>query len=139
MRGYLLDTNVVSELTKSPPSLQVTSFLTQQSELWLSVIVIHELEFGVQRMPVGQRRHKLRAFYRTFFERHEGRILPVERSVAERAAQLRVQGEREGRVLHMPDALIAGTAMVHNLILATRNFKNLPALGVEVVDPWEEL
>ena len=137
MRGYLLDTNVVSELTKSPPSLQVTSFLTQQNELWLSVIVIHELEFGVQRMPVGQRRNRLRAFYRSFFERHEGRILPVERSVAGRAAQLRVQCEREGIVLHMPDALIAGTAMVHNLILATRNFKNLPSLGVEVVDPWE--
>lgn len=139
MRGYLLDTNVVSELTKSPPSLQVTSFLTQQSELWLSVIVIHELEFGVQRMPVGKRRDQLRAFYLSFFEHHEGRVLPVERSVAERAAQLRVQGEREGRVLHMPDALIAGTAMVHNLILATRNFKNLPALGVEVVDPWKSL
>ncbi len=56
MSGYLLDTNVVSELTKSPPSLQVTSFLTQQSELWLSVIVIHELEFGVQRMPVALQR-----------------------------------------------------------------------------------
>jgi predicted nucleic acid-binding protein len=137
MSGYLLDANVISELTKAPPAPQVVTFLTQQYDLWLSVIVIHELEFGVQGMPDGQRRDGVSAVYRTVIDQHADRILPVERPVAERAAQLRVQARRAGRDLHLADALIAGTAIVHDLILATRNVKDVADLDVDVVNPWE--
>ena len=133
MSGYLLDTNVVSELTKAEPAPQVDTFLTEQNDLCLSVIVIHELEFGVQKMLDGQRRDRVSAFYRTFIDRRVNRVLTVDCAVAERAAQAR----RAGRVSHLPDALIAGTAIVHNLILATRNVKDFAALDVEVVNPWE--
>lgn len=136
MSGYLLDTNVISELNKASPAPQVVTFLTQQHTLWLSVIVIHELEFGVQGMPDGQRRDRVGAFYRTFIDRLADRVLPVERTVAEHAAQLRAQARRAGRVLHLADALIAGTAIVHNLILATRNDKDFAVLDVDVVNPW---
>ncbi len=135
MSGYLIDTNVVSELTKEPPAPQVIAFLTRQHDLWLSVIVVHELEFGVQNMPGGQRRDRVSAFYQIFIERHTSRILPVDRAVAEHAAQLRAQARRAGRKLKLADALIAGTAIVHNLILATRNVKDFAAL--DVVNPWE--
>ena len=137
MSGYLLDANVISELTKAPPAPQVVTFLTQQYDLWLSVIVIHELEFGVQGMPDGQRRDRVSAFYRTFIDQHADRVLPVERAVAEHAAQLRAQARRAGRDLRLADALIAGTAIVHDLILATRNVKDVAALDVDVVNPWE--
>ena len=137
MSGYLLDANVISELTKAPPAPQVVTFLTRQHDLWLSVVVIHELEFGVQGMPDGRRRDRVSAFYGTFIDQFANRILPVERAVAEHAAQLRAQARRAGRVLHLGDALIAGTATVHNLILATRNDKDFAALDVDVVNPWE--
>ncbi len=137
MSGYLLDANVISELTKAPPAPQVVTFLTQQYDFWLSVIVIHELEFGVQGMPDGQRRDRVSAFYRIFIDQHADRVLPVERAVAEHAAQLRAHARRAGRVLHLADALIAGTAVVHNLILATRNDKDFAALDVAVVNPWK--
>lgn len=137
MSGYLLDANVISELTKDPPAPQVITFLTQQNDLWLSVIVIHELEFGVQGMPDGQRRDRVNAFYGTFIDKLADRVLPVERAVAEHVAQLRAQSRRAGRVLHLADALIAGTAIVHNLVLATRNDKDFVDLGVDVVNPWE--
>lgn len=137
MSGYLLDTNVISELAKAGRDPQVVSFLTEQNDLWLSVIVVHELEFGAQTTQDAQHRSRVIAFYRSFFDRHTSRILPVERSVADRGAQLRTEARRAGRVLHLPDALIAGTANVHNLILATRNVRDFADLGVDVVNPWE--
>ena len=137
MSGYLLDTNVVSELTKPSPDPQVVTFLRQQYDLWLSVVVVHELQFGVQEMPAGRRRDRVNALYRFFIDRHAGRLLPVDRMVAERAAQLRAQAHNAGRSLHLADALIAGTAIVHNLILATRNVRDFAVLDVEVVNPWE--
>ena len=136
MSGYLLDTNVISELTKASPAPQVVTFLTQQHDLWLSVIVIHELEFGVRNMPDGQRRDRVSAFYRTFINRLADRVLPVERTVAEHAAQLRAQARRDGRVLHLGDALIAATAVVHGLSLVTRNVNDFADLDVDVVDLW---
>ena len=136
MSGYLLDTNVISELTKASPAPQVVTFLTQQHDLWLSVIVIHELEFGVRNMPDGQRRDRVSAFYRTFIDRHADRVLPVERTVAEHAAQLRAQARRAGRKLKLADALIAGTALTHGLILATRNVKDFPVSDDGVFNPW---
>ena len=53
MSGYLLDTNVVSETTRSRPNPSVVDFLDQTSELWLASLVVHELEFGLRLMPSG--------------------------------------------------------------------------------------
>ena len=60
MSGFLLDTNVVSELTGSAPDSQVMAFLAEQDDLWLSAMVVHELAFGLQLLPHGQRRDVLR-------------------------------------------------------------------------------
>ena len=55
MSRYLLDTNVVSELTRHSPAPQVVSFLSEQDDLWLSSIVVHELEYGLRLLPQGRR------------------------------------------------------------------------------------
>ena len=137
MSGYLLDTTVVSEILRGTPDLQVRSFLAEQVELWLPVIALHELEFGRNLLPPGRRREDLRTALSSYVEAYADFILPVTRAEAEQAALLRVQARRGGRVLHLADALIAGTAIVHNLILATRNVKDFAALEVDVVNPWE--
>ena len=137
MSGYLLDTSVISELTQAAPAPQVVTFLTEQYDLWLSAIVIHELEYGAQTTQDAQHRARVSISYRTFVDRHVNQVLQVERVVAERAAQLRAQEQRAGRVLKLPDALIAGTAIVHNLTLATRNVRDFAVLDVEGVNPWE--
>ncbi len=137
MSGYLLDTNVVSEVFRRTPDPQVRSFLAEQEELWLPVIALHELEFGLNLLPPGRRREDLRTALSSYLEVYADFILPVTRAEAEQAALLRVQAQRGGRVLHLADALIAGTAIVHNLILATRNVKDFAALEVDVVNPWE--
>ena len=134
---YLLDTNVVSEVIRSVPDSRVVTFLTEHDELWLSSIVIHELEYGVQRMAQGQRRASLQAGLLRFMAEYEDRILPVERVGAEWAARFRAQAQRAGRTLDLGDALIAGTAKTHDLAVATRNVKDFGGLDIDVVNPWK--
>ena len=138
MSGFLLDTNVVSELTKDAPNPRVVAFLTEQDDLWLSALVLHELEFGLELLPPGQRRDGLRSVLSEFIAAYEDRILPLERTGAERAAQFRAQAHRCGRVLDLGDALIAGTAKVHGLSVATRNVGDFADLDVDVINPWED-
>ncbi len=137
MSGYLLDTNVVSEVVRSTPHLRVVTFLMEHDDLWLSSIVIHELEYGLQRMAHGQRRASLQDSLLGFIAEYEDRILPVERIGAEWAARFRAQAQRSGRTLDLGDALIAGTAKTHDLAVATRNVRDFGDLGVEVINPWE--
>ncbi len=137
MNGFLLDTNVVSELTKNVPNSQVITFLAAQNDLWLSIIVLHELDFGLNLLPLGRRRDRISAALAAFVTEYEDRILPVDRPEAEQAASLRAQARRSGRVLHLGDALIAGTAKTHNLAVATRNVADFDGLDVDVTNPWE--
>ncbi len=137
MSGFLLDTNVVSEAARFTPDVRVIAFLADQADLWLSPVVLHELEFGVQRLPEGRRRGRLRVSLASFIRQYEDRILPLGRSEAEAAAMLRAQAQRAGRVLNLGDALIAGTAQVNHLQVATRNVTDFEVLDVRVTNPWD--
>ena len=137
MKGHLLDTNVISELTRTAPAPPVVAFLSGHHDLWLSTIVLHELEFGLRLLPLGQRRARLRAALSDFITRYEQRVLPLENTGAEWAAHFRAQAHRAGRVLDLGDALIAGTAKAHDLALATRNVSDFGSLDLDLVNPWE--
>ena len=137
MNGYLLDTNVISEVIRSTPHTRVVTFLTKHDDLWLSSIVIHELEYGLQRMAQGQRRSSLQDGLLGIIAEYEDRILPLERVGAEWAARFRAQAQRSGRTLDLGDALIAGTAKTHDLTIATRNVGDFGGLNVDVVNLWE--
>ena len=137
MTGFLLDTNVVSELTRDRPDSRVIAFLSGQPDLWLSALVLHELEFGLDRLPPGARREALRAVLTAFVAEYEDRILPLDRIAATWAARFRAERHCFGRVLDLGDALIAGTARAHELSLATRNVRDFERLDIEVTNPWE--
>ena len=137
MRGFLLDTNVVSETTKRRPSPHVTTFLSQSEDLWLASVVVHELEYGVRLIPPGHRRERLRADIARLLGSYEDRILPFDRASAEWAALFRSDAMRSGRSPDLVDVLIAGTAKAHDLAVATRNVGDFQHLDVEVVNPWE--
>ena len=72
-----------------------------------------------------------------FTSGYEDRILPLDRTGAEWAAQFRVQAQHSGLTLNLGDALIAGTAKAHDLAVATRNVRDFEGLGVDVVNPWD--
>lgn len=137
MTGYLLDTNVVSEMFRRAPDRKVAEFLRERHDrLWLSVVVLHELEYGVNLLPAGRRRFRLAALVAEIAANHEARVLPVTREAARRAARLRARARRAGRPAHTGDALIAGTAEAEHLVVATRNMEHFAPFGVESVNPW---
>ena len=139
MTGVLLDTNVVSELTRETPDSRVLAFLAGHDNLWLSAVVLHELDFGVGLLPPGRRRDGISAALSAFVTEYEDRILPVGRSEARQAAALRARAHRSGRVLDLGDALIAGTASANDLSVATRNVRDFDGLGLDVINPWRPL
>ncbi len=138
MNGYLLDTNVVSELSNEVPNPAVILFLVEQDELWLSSVVVHELEYGLQLLPAGQRRDRLYTNHLSLLARYGDRILPLDRAGAEWAASFRAQARRSGRTLDLGDALIAGIARANDFALATRNVRDFDGLDLEVINPWEQ-
>ena len=121
MRGFLLDTNVVSEVTKPAPDPNVLAFLADRIDLWLSVVVIHELEYGVRLMPAGRRRDARRATLMALAARFRRRVLPIGREEAGHAARLRANARRAGRTAQIGDALPAGNATANDLVPATRS------------------
>ena len=136
MTGFLLDTNVISELTRPQPDSNVIAFLQAEPDLWLSTVVLHEIEFGLQLLPEGKRRERLEQAVSALVEGYADRVIPLERAEARAASALRVQARAQGRVLHLADALIAGTAASHGLTLATRNIADFEGLDLALLDPW---
>ena len=136
--GFLIDTNVISELRRRDPEPRVVAWLEQQpaQELSLSVLTLGEIRKGVEALPKGERRQR----FRDWLERElpaffAGRLLPIDAAVAHRWGALLA---RVGRPLPAIDSLLAATAVEHNLVLITRNLKDVEGLPVEVVDPWKE-
>lgn len=135
---FLLDTNVLSELRRRDRThARVAAWADDihLSELFLSAVTILEIEAGtlmVERRDAAQGA-VLRAWIDTkVLPAFEGRILPVDTAVAQRCARLHVPDPRGER-----DALIAATALVHGLVLATRNVADFRPMGVTLINPWE--
>ncbi len=137
MSGYLLDTNVVSELTKRNPNEAVVGYLNSHDDLWLSAIVVEELELGVKLLPEGRRRNGLREWLSQLLTNFEGRIATIGRREAEWAAVFQARAFHSGRALELGDALIAGIAMANTMTIVTRNVKDFGGLDVEVLNPWD--
>ena len=136
MSGHLLDTNVVSELSKENPNEIVIDYLNSDIDFWLPAIVIEELELGVQLLPEGRRRNQLREWLSQILADFEGRIAQIGRREAQWAAVLQARAHRNGRDLELGDALIAGTAMAKSMTVVTRNVRDFGGLDVEVFNPW---
>jgi len=134
---YLLDTNVISELRKGRGAHEGVRKWAQAlpaTSLYLSVISILELEIGILLMERRDRRQgeALRAWMNTYVvPTFIGHILPVDIAVVQRCAALHVPNPRSDR-----DALIAATALVHGLIVVTRNTSDFRSTGVDVINPW---
>ena len=140
MNGFLLDTNVPSELTRPVSDSHVEQWLDEadDEELFISVITIGELLKGMTALPEGKRRTDLQKWIdNTLRPWFEGRILPVSEPIAEHWGRLSSECKRRGKILDMADGLIAATAIEHDLTVVTRNVKDFAGLGVAILNPWE--
>ena len=138
---YLVDTNVLSELRRvrsgrADPRVAAWAEATPAAELFLSVIVLQEIEIGVllmERRDPGQGAVLRRWYESAVLAGFEGRVLPVDAAVARRSARLHVPDPRPVR-----DGLIAATALVHGLTVVTRNTGDFEPTGVAVLNPWDD-
>ena len=118
--GYLLDTNIPSELIRTRPAPGVVKWVYAQAEqsLYLSAVSIGELRRGFVILPAGKRRAELeRWFENDLLPRFEGRILAVTHPVADRWGVLDGQCQLKGTPLNTADGMLAATAMEHDLTL----------------------
>lgn len=136
MNGVLLDTNVIAETARPFPDANVLTFLAAEMDVWLSTVVVHELEYGIELMAPGRRRDSVAAAVRSLAA-HAGRIVPVGIAEAEHAAELRAHAQSNGQVLDIADSLIAATAGIRRLSLATRNISDFEGLDLRLINPWE--
>ena len=138
MTGFLLDTNIPSELMRPDHRVETWVHSAGRLALYISVITLGEIRKGLTILGATRRRQRLEEWFtkdlKAWFEE---RILPVTEAISERWGPL--DGERylQGRPLNTADGLIAATALEHDLSLVTRNVYDYESLGVTIVNPWE--
>jgi predicted nucleic acid-binding protein len=140
--GWLLDTNVISELRKSNCNPRVKTWADDQApaSLFLSCVTIAEVRYGIERLPASdQSRFRLQAWLanelRPWFA---DRVLDVDEDVLLVWRRLVEKGRAIGHTFPQPDLLIAATAMLHGLCVVTRNAADFVPAGVAVLNPWKE-
>lgn len=139
MSGFLLDTNVVSELVKPRPEPNVVRWLqaTDESLLFLSVLTIGEIGKGISSLPAGNKRAFLESWLgNELVVRFTERILSIDFEIAARWGLLSGQAKASGVLLPVIDGLLAATALHHNLTFVTRNTNDVKLTGLSVLNPW---
>ena len=131
---HLVDTNALSELARPRPADAVLRWFAAQDAIAISVVSVEERAYGVARAPTA-RRPKLAAWLEAMLGTVET-IFDVTLAIARASGELRAAREDAGRPASQADMLIAATALVHGLTLATRNVPDFKGCGVVVVDPF---
>lgn len=136
---YLLDTCVYSEFSRRRPSGNVLAWARsiQESDHYLSVLVIGELLRGVARLPSSARRTGLEHWIETLFVTHRSRIVTVDTDVVRDWAVLCARAEERGASPAAVDSLIAAQAKTHGLTLVTRNTSDFESFEISLFNPWE--
>jgi toxin FitB len=137
--GFLIDTNIPSELTRPKPDLRVSNWVEAQdnASLHLSVVSVGELRKGFALLPPSKRRLQLEEWFEQYLlPLFADRILPVTQSVSNRWGVLGAECQLRGTPLGTADGMIAATAIEHDLTIVTRNAKDFAGLGVVLLNPW---
>lgn len=137
--SFLIDTNVVSEWLKPRPDPRATEWLAQVEEdsVFLSVVTLTELRYGVDRLPRGRRRNQLdRWLGFDLLDRFAGRIIPIDDEIALVCGIVLAEREAIGRPMELMDAFIAATVRSTGLSLVTRNEADFAGTVQEIINPW---
>jgi hypothetical protein len=134
----LLDTNVISELTRNQPDPTVLIYLRRQPQatLFTSAVCEAEVRYGLARMPAGRRRNELARRVTNLFSGFASRILAFDTTAAAPYGAIRTARAMAGRPIAVLDAMIVATARAYNLAIATRNTDDFVGCGVKVENPW---
>ena len=140
MSGWLLDTNVLSELRRPKPERKVVAFVVAQplEELFVSSVTFAEIRFGIEIVASPARRaelndwlmHKVRPMF-------EHRVLVVSEDIMFKWRLMVEEGRKAGHTFSQPDLIIAATALHHGLTVVTRDTDEYERARVPVLNPWE--
>ncbi|MCK1678579.1 type II toxin-antitoxin system VapC family toxin [Bradyrhizobium sp. 147] len=139
MRGWLLDTNVVSELRKPNANPAVVGFINAQrgETLFVTDVTFAEIVYGIEQLGDPARRADLRSWLdnslRPFFS---GRVLGITEEVIIRWKTIVADGRKRGRTFGQPDLFIATIAALQDLAVVTRDVSEFVEAGVPTFDPW---
>jgi predicted nucleic acid-binding protein len=128
---WLVDTNVISELTRQLPNVGVVGWAGRAGTVSISAVTVEEVFYGLSWSPNSAVQHW---FERFFLERAD--VLPVTANTARWAGDLRGTLRSRGKVRSQADMLIAATAAVHGLTLATRNEHDFENCGIKILNPF---
>lgn len=133
---FLVDANVLSEATRPEPDPSVLAWLARhEREIAVDPVILGEIRFGILLLPVGKRRARLERWFEEGVERIH--CIGWEAATGLRWAQLLAELRTSGRSMPIKDSLIAATALVHGLPLATLNRRDFEKAGVEIIDPFD--
>ena len=140
MTGWLLDTNVISELRRPHPEPQVVAFVASRplEHLFVSAVTLAEIRFGIELVAdVGRRAaladwlaHHIRPMF-------EQRVLPVTEDIMFKWRLLVEMGRKGGHTFSQPDLIIAATAVNHGLTVVSRDVSDYEMAGVSLLNPWK--
>ena len=135
----ILDTNVISEITRSVPEPKVVAWYQRQdsASLYTTTVTLAEVFYGLNLLPEGNRRAQLSRFADDFFGQEKaGKILSFDETAAVHYATIRAAKRRLGLSMSSLDAQIAAIAVAAGAAVATRNVSDFEHCGVTVVNPW---
>ena len=139
MTGWLLDTNVLSELRRPRPSPKVIAFVAARplDLLFVSTVTLAEIRFGIELVADANKRAELQEWLthkvRPMFEQ---RILPVSEDIMFKWRLLVEEGRKAGHTFSKPDLIIAATGLHHGLTVVTRDTADYAKARVGLVNPW---
>ena len=141
MTGWLLDTNILSELRRPKPEHRVVTFVENQllETLFVSSVTLAEIRYGIERLDDAVRRAELNEWLvhrvRPMFEQ---RVLPVSEDIMFKWRLLVEEGRKAGHTFSQPDLIIAATALSHDLVVVTRDSDEFERAGAKTMNPWRD-
>ena len=133
---YLVDANILSEVTKPSPDPRVVDWLrVNELQTVVDPIILGEIKFGILLLPRGRRRDRLERWYADGVERIH--CVPWEATTGVRWAELLAGLRAAGQSMPIKDSLIAATALAHGLVVVTRNRCDFAKAGIEIVNPFD--
>lgn len=133
--SFLLDTNVVAELSKEEPDPEVVSWIRlNHRDCFLSAVTVGELVKGIELLPEGKKRRRLARELRFLQEDYRDRVLSYDELAAVEWGRLYAAAKKQHRLLPLEDSLIEATALSHELAVVTRNASDF--FRVRIIDPW---
>jgi hypothetical protein len=132
---FLVDANVLSEVTRPSPAPQVLDWLaTNEAHLAVNPVILGEIEYGILLLKVGARRNRLLEWFRVGVQKIH--VFDFDAATASMWAQLLAQLRGNGKSMPVKDSMIAASALTHKLTVVTRNIRDFEPCGVKILDPF---